>query len=260
VDRTVVLGEHDPGSSPAWASLTENYDNGALIGTVRNYTDGDTWFTSHQLDPVRLANFDESAVSAFTQEVERDAFHGSATPSAAPDVLSYEPQFGSGYDFNPGNFDIQSTPFSAAAPDLNVEGVSAGYDYSWLNNWDYGWEVASFDGWDYGDSWDPVVLDLDGSGIDITNRTDSTVYFDVDGDGYREQTAWAGANDGLLVIDLAANGGDPIVTGALAPARSFPRRRLGSNEQRHVGHAQLIRVKRPHTRLIRRGERRPACG
>jgi hypothetical protein len=177
------------------------------VGLVRTYTDGDTWFTSHQLDPVRLTNFDESAVSALTQEVERDSFHGSATPSAAPDVLSYEPQFGPGYDFNAGNFDIDSTPFSTAAPDLSVEGVSPGFDYSWLNNWDYGWEVSSFDGWDYGDSWDPVVLDLDGSGIDITNRTDSTVYFDVDGDGYREQTAWAGPNDGLLVIDLAGNGG-----------------------------------------------------
>jgi hypothetical protein len=131
---------------------------------------------------------------------QRDAVGGAG-------CLSYEPQFGTGYDFNAGNFDIDSTPFSTAAPDLNVEGVSSGFDYSWLNNWDYGWEVSSFDGWDYGDSWDPVVLDLDGSGIDITNRTDSTVYFDVDGDGYREQTAWAGPNDGLLVIDLAANGG-----------------------------------------------------
>jgi hypothetical protein len=28
----------------------------------------------------------------------------------------------------------------------------------------------------------------------------------VDGDGYKEQTAWAGPTDGLLVIDLAANG------------------------------------------------------
>jgi Ca2+-binding RTX toxin-like protein len=35
---------------------------------------------------------------------------------------------------------------------------------------------------------------------------DSTVYFDVDADGYKEQTAWAGPADGLLVIDLAANG------------------------------------------------------
>jgi hypothetical protein len=196
------------GNSGSWTSLTESYNGSdSLVGTVRSYTDGDTWFTSHQLDATRLANFDESAVSAFTQDVERDAFHGSATPSAAPDVLSYEPQFGSGYDFNPGDFDINSTPFSGAAPDLNVEGVSPGYDYSWAENWAATeWAVSSFDGWDYGDSFDPVVLDLDGSGIDITNRTDSTVYFDVDGDGYREQTAWAGAGDGLLVIDLAANG------------------------------------------------------
>jgi hypothetical protein len=28
----------------------------------------------------------------------------------------------------------------------------------------------------------------------------------VDGDGYKERTAWAGPSDGLLVIDLAANG------------------------------------------------------
>ena len=62
---------------------------------------------------MRLANFDESAVSGFTQDVERDAFHGDATPSAAPPVLSYEPQFGSGYDFNPGT-DVTSTPFSPA--------------------------------------------------------------------------------------------------------------------------------------------------
>jgi hypothetical protein len=224
------------GSQP-WASLTQSYDaNDSLIGTVRTYTDGDAWFTSHQLDPVRLANFDESAVSAFTQEVERDSFHGSATPSAAPDVLSYEPQFGPGYDFNSGNFDIDSTPFSPAAPDLSVEGVSPGFDYSWLNNWDYGWEVSSFDGWDYGDSWDPVVLDLDGSGIDITNRTDSTVYFDVDGDGYREQTAWAGPNDGLLVIDLAA-------------ARSFPRRKLITGVEGGAHYLRAHRAQRSNTRL-----------
>jgi YD repeat-containing protein len=63
-----------------------------------------------------------------------------------------------------------------------------------------------------------------------------------------------------LVQHAVLVGSDPIVTGALAAARVFPRRRLGSNEQRHVRNAQLTRVKRPHTRLIHRGERRPACG
>jgi hypothetical protein len=226
------------GNSQSWASLTQSYDaSDSLIGTVRNYTDGDTWFTSHQLDPVRLANFDESAVSAFTQEVERDSFHGSATPSAAPDVLSYEPQFGTGYDFNSGNFDLNSTPFSGAPPDLDLTGVSPGYDYSWAEAWAFNeWAVSSFDGWDYGDSWDPVVLDLDGCGINITNRTDSTVYFDVDGDGYREQTAWA----------MAVN-----------PSRKAyaSRRRL----RRRVMSQPRI-VKPPHARLINRQERQSACG
>jgi hypothetical protein len=63
-----------------------------------------------------------------------------------------------------------------------------------------------------------------------------------------------------LVQHAVLVGSDPIVTGALAALRNFPQRRLHSNEQRHVRSAQLIRVKRPHTRLIHRGDRRPACG
>jgi hypothetical protein len=50
------------------------------------------------------------------------------------------------------------------------------------------------------------------------------------------------------------------ITGALAGARSFPRRKLSSNEQRHVRNARLDRVDRPHPRLVRSGERRSACG
>ena len=49
------------------------------------------------------------------------------------------------------------------------------------------------------------ALDLNGDGIDITPRTGSTVFFDVDLDGFFERTAWAAPTDGMLVIDLAAN-------------------------------------------------------
>jgi hypothetical protein len=62
---------------------------------------------------------------------------------------------------------------------------------------------------------------------------------------------------------LALTRRDPAIMnikGALAAARSFPRRGLHSNEQRHVRNAQLHRVKRPHTRLIHKGERQPAYG
>ncbi|MDA0781250.1 MAG: putative Ig domain-containing protein [Rickettsiales bacterium] len=52
----------------------------------------------------------------------------------------------------------------------------------------------------------PVVIDLDNDGIELTNLNDSTVFFDVDADSYMEKTAWAGADDGLLVIDLFQDG------------------------------------------------------
>ena len=50
----------------------------------------------------------------------------------------------------------------------------------------------------------PVVLDLDGDGIEISFEFKAS--FDYDGDGYLERTAWAAADDGFLVIDLNADG------------------------------------------------------
>jgi Ca2+-binding RTX toxin-like protein len=211
-EETFAPGPSQPLSAESMTVLFN--EDGSQLGIIQAYGDGDAWFNTHMLDPTHLANFDESAVDAFTQDVERDAFHGDATPSASPDVLSYEPEFNSGYDFNSGDFDVTSAPFDVSSadsytfnPDVTPTNVSNGYDPSWVNDWYYNdWAMSSFDGWSSDDSWDPVVLDLDGSGINITNRTDSPVYFDVDGDGYKEKTAWAGPSDGLLVIDLAANG------------------------------------------------------
>jgi Ca2+-binding RTX toxin-like protein len=53
---------------------------------------------------------------------------------------------------------------------------------------------------------DPLVLDLDGNGVDLIGASQSSVYFDFDGDGFRENTGWVGPNDGMLVRDLNANG------------------------------------------------------
>ena len=52
----------------------------------------------------------------------------------------------------------------------------------------------------------PVILDLDGDGIETTDLSTSTVAFDYDGDGNLEHTAWVGADDGLLAIDLNGDG------------------------------------------------------
>ncbi|MCE8420011.1 hypothetical protein LZ190_15085, partial [Rhodovulum sulfidophilum] len=52
---------------------------------------------------------------------------------------------------------------------------------------------------------DPIILDLDGDGIELISGSSSPVFFDQDGDGFRERTGWTGPDDGFLVIDLAQN-------------------------------------------------------
>ncbi|NQZ13432.1 MAG: type I secretion C-terminal target domain-containing protein, partial [Alphaproteobacteria bacterium] len=46
----------------------------------------------------------------------------------------------------------------------------------------------------------PLVIDLDGDGIELISREDG-VLFDIDEDGIADQTAWVGADDGILVLD-----------------------------------------------------------
>lgn len=51
----------------------------------------------------------------------------------------------------------------------------------------------------------PLVLDLDGDGIELLSKADG-VLFDIDNDGQLEQTGFAGPDDGLLALDLNGDG------------------------------------------------------
>jgi hypothetical protein len=53
---------------------------------------------------------------------------------------------------------------------------------------------------------DPLVFDLDGNGVQLTSLTGSSVFFDLNGDGFAERTGWVSANDGLLALDVNGNG------------------------------------------------------
>ena len=54
---------------------------------------------------------------------------------------------------------------------------------------------------------DPLVLDLNGDGVKLTNFTDAPVLFDADNDGgSMEQTGWVSSADGIVVHDLNADG------------------------------------------------------
>ena len=47
----------------------------------------------------------------------------------------------------------------------------------------------------------PILLDLDGTGVRLTELSESTQYFDSGNSGLKHKTAWAGAGDGVLFFD-----------------------------------------------------------
>lgn len=53
---------------------------------------------------------------------------------------------------------------------------------------------------------DPLVLDLDSDGVELTALAGSSVHFDYDGDGLAERTGWVSPDDGILVLDRNGNG------------------------------------------------------
>jgi Ca2+-binding RTX toxin-like protein len=59
---------------------------------------------------------------------------------------------------------------------------------------------------------DPLILDLDGDGIELSalgvsgQAGASTVFFDFDGDGFKERMGWVSADDGMLALDRNNNG------------------------------------------------------
>jgi hypothetical protein len=58
---------------------------------------------------------------------------------------------------------------------------------------------------DYFGGYEQAPLVLDGDGIELSVR--SGAFFDVDGDGYLERTAWVAPDDAFVVIDQDADGG-----------------------------------------------------
>ncbi len=52
----------------------------------------------------------------------------------------------------------------------------------------------------------PMAIDLDGEGIETIDINNSQIYFDIDNDGFREQTGWISKNEAILAIDKNGNG------------------------------------------------------
>lgn len=51
----------------------------------------------------------------------------------------------------------------------------------------------------------PIILDLDGDGVELVDYETSSIDFDMDQDGIRDRTGWAGPDDGFLALDRDGN-------------------------------------------------------
>ena len=52
----------------------------------------------------------------------------------------------------------------------------------------------------------PVVLDLDGDGVELVSLSESDVAFDADNDGVQERVGWVGGDDAIVAIDRNGDG------------------------------------------------------
>jgi hypothetical protein len=52
----------------------------------------------------------------------------------------------------------------------------------------------------------PLVLDLDGDGIELISLDNTQAYFDLDANGFATRTGWVNRDDGLLAIDRNGDG------------------------------------------------------
>ncbi|MFM6403516.1 MAG: calcium-binding protein, partial [Microcystis sp.] len=55
-------------------------------------------------------------------------------------------------------------------------------------------------------SLDPLIIDLNNDGLQLISLENSSTRFDIDADGYTENTAWVSPEDGILTIDLNGDG------------------------------------------------------
>jgi len=69
-----------------------------------------------------------------------------------------------------------------------------------------GVEIAQFKGGTQVSIGAPIVLDLDGNGVELTDRGANHASIDLDGDEVADKTGWIGSGDGFLVLDRNGDG------------------------------------------------------
>jgi hypothetical protein len=128
-------------------------------------------------------------------------------------LWSYTPNQTSNVTFDYANGSWNSAgyyQFNSNSGSFEYNPSNAYYVSDW-DNYNFGYSPSySLDfgglGADYFADVLPVLLDLDGDGLEITPLSSSNMFFDMAGDGRQNRTAWAGAGDGVLVFDVDGDG------------------------------------------------------
>ncbi|TAM46397.1 MAG: hypothetical protein EPN55_05425, partial [Gammaproteobacteria bacterium] len=97
---------------------------------------------------------------------------------------------------------IELDPFTVRVTD--PEGASTTITVNTYHSGGYSPNLGSSGGGGGGGK--PIAIDLGNNGFTFTDVNDSSVFYDINGDGFRHRTAWPTADDGLLAYDLDGNG------------------------------------------------------
>ncbi|SFQ73487.1 hypothetical protein SAMN05216567_1329 [Variovorax sp. OK605] len=134
---------------------------------------------------------------AFTNFGNTSSDDPSFTP-ISPELPQAYPDFSPGLNFPLFNYGLPLPDLSLTEiPDLSFPQTDLGLLFPGLG--DYG---------DFGDFGDfgPVILNLDGKGLNLDTLSSSTQFVDTNGSDYGHRTAWAAAGNGVLALDLYGDG------------------------------------------------------
>ncbi|MEM6888106.1 MAG: hypothetical protein AAF636_08205 [Pseudomonadota bacterium] len=166
--------------------------------------------TAFEIDALRTGLFDGQVKTGFVQEALMEVY-GIGDVEAQREINDYRgygvrapSELDAANDLNRGE-ENQNNLTSSGGNRSDTGGVGAGFSPS------SGREKrdqrdqrdASRSETDVGK---PVLLDLDDDGIELTELSQSTQFFDTGGDGLLHRTAWAGDRDGVLFIDDDGDG------------------------------------------------------